>query len=70
MYAVLYAAWENPDDMWPEGVRDIINNQEAREFYMPDGFLVPPGKRWKMPTTARHLKRLAEEGADYMYTGD
>ena len=70
MYSVLYAAWENTTDMWPQGVRDIIHNQEARDFYMPDGFLVPPGKRWKMPLLARHLEKLAAEGADYMYTGD
>lgn len=70
MYSVLYAAWENHTAMWPEGVRDVINNKEARDFYMPEGFLVPPGKRWKMPATAEHFRRLSKEGADYMYTGD
>jgi len=70
MYGILYAAWENTTDAWPGGVRDLIDNKEARDFYMPGGFLVPPGKRWKMPKLARHLKKLAAEGADYMYTGE
>lgn len=70
MYGVLYAAWENPNDQWPEGVRDLINNKEARDFYMPNGFLVPVGSRWKMPQLADHLRKLALEGADYVYTGD
>jgi gamma-glutamyltranspeptidase/glutathione hydrolase len=70
MYGILYAAWENPDGPWPEGVRDLIDNEEAREFYMPGGFLVPVGQRWRMPQVAEHLRRLASEGADYVYTGD
>ncbi len=47
----------------------LIDNRQAREFYMPDGFLVPVGERWKMPALAEHLRTLADEGADYMYTG-
>lgn len=70
MYGIIYAAWENTDEMWPEGVRDIIGNEEANEFYRPGGFQVPVGKRWKMPELAAHLRRLAKEGADYMYTGE
>ncbi len=70
MYGIIYAAWETLDDRWPGGVRDLINNEEARKFYMPNGFLVPVGQRWKMPALAEHLKRLAIEGPDYMYTGE
>ena len=70
MYGIIYAAWENTTGGWPSGVRDILHNKEARDFYKPDGFLVPVGKRWKMPLIAAHLRRVAEEGADYMYTGE
>jgi gamma-glutamyltranspeptidase / glutathione hydrolase len=44
-------------------------NKEAREFYMPDGHLVPVGYRWKMPALAQTLRKIASEGADYLYTG-
>lgn len=37
---------------------------------MPDGFLVPVGKRWNMLKLAEHLKKVASEGTDYMYTGE
>lgn len=70
MYGIIYAAWQTLDDRWPGGARDLINNEEARKFYMPDGFLIPVGQRWKMPALAEHLKRLAAEGPDYMYTGE
>ena len=69
MYGIIYAAWENTSDPWPEGVRDLINNQEANDFYRPNGFQVPVGERWKMPKVAAHMKQLAKEGPDYMYTG-
>ena len=69
MYGILYAAWENPKGQWPEGVRDIKDNKEARDFYMPNGFLVPVGERWKMPKVAEHLRKLAKYGADYVYKG-
>lgn len=48
----------------------LSKNQECRDFYMPDGFLVPVGQRWKMTKLAEHLKMVASEGADYMYTGE
>jgi len=70
MHSVIYAAWENTQASWPDGVRDLINNKEARDFYKPNGFIVPVGKRWKMPTLATHLKKLAKNGADYLYTGE
>lgn len=69
MYGILYAAWENLEEPWPEGVRDILTNPEANAFYRPGGFQVPVGHRWKMPELAEHLRVLAKEGADYMYTG-
>jgi len=69
MYGILYAAWENPKGQWPEGVRDIKDNKEARDFYMPNGFLVPVGERWKMPQVAEHLRKLAKHGAGYVYRG-
>jgi gamma-glutamyltranspeptidase/glutathione hydrolase len=49
---------------------DLTQNEEAREFYMPNGHLVPVGYRWKMPALAEHLHKLSSEGADYMYTGE
>ena len=48
----------------------ITANEAARAAFMPDGHLVQVGERWRIPTLAAHLKRLAEEGADYMYEGD
>jgi gamma-glutamyltranspeptidase / glutathione hydrolase len=47
----------------------LVANAEARDFYMPDGHLVPVGERWRMPALAAHLRALAAEGPDYMYTG-
>lgn len=46
-----------------------FGNRVEREFFMPDGHLTPVGKRWEMPTLAQHLRRLAAEGPDYMYSG-
>lgn len=70
MHGILYAAWENTERTWPGGVKDLIKNKEARDFYMPDGYLVPVGKRWKMPKVAEHLRKVAKEGADYLFTGE
>ncbi len=64
MYGVNYHSMQTGQ---PES---LVRNAEARDFYMPDGFLVPAGERWKMPALAEHLRRLAEHGADYMYTGE
>ncbi len=47
----------------------LVASAEARDFYMPDGHLVPVGERWRMPALATHLRALAAEGPDYMYTG-
>lgn len=60
MYGINYDLFERSD---------LVKNKRAREFYMPEGFLVPVGKRWKMPKLAEHLRKVASEGADYMYTG-
>jgi gamma-glutamyltranspeptidase/glutathione hydrolase len=60
MYGINYNLFENSN---------LVKNKEARDFYMPEGFLVPVGKRWKMPKLAEHLRKVASEGADYMYTG-
>lgn len=68
MYAQIYHLFEGKDI--PRGRGDLAQNKEAREFYMPDGFLVPVGKRWKMPKLAKHLRKVASEGADYVYTGE
>ena len=59
MYASNYSTME----------RSLAENREAREFYKPDGHLVPVGFRWKMPKLAETLRKVASEGADYMYTG-
>lgn len=48
----------------------VINSKEAREFYMPDGHLIPVGYRWKMPKLAEHLRKVASKGADYLYSGE
>lgn len=48
----------------------LIDNPEARDFYMPEGFLVPVGERWQMPALADHLRQLAAEGPGYMYEGE
>jgi len=60
----------NYNFMQSGGEPTLIGNADARAFFMPDGFLVPVGERWKMPALAAHLRKLAEEGADYMYTGE
>ena len=59
MYASNYSTME----------RSLAENREAREFYKPDGHLVPVGFHWKMPRLAETLRKVASEGADYMYTG-
>ena len=46
-----------------------LSNRAEREFFLPNGHLTPVGERWKMPTLAEHLRQLAQEGPDYMYTG-
>jgi gamma-glutamyltranspeptidase/glutathione hydrolase len=62
MYGNNYNSWEN---------RDLIQkNERARDFYMPEGHLVGVGHRWKMPALAQTLRKIATEGADYLYTGD
>jgi len=42
----------------------------GREFYTPDGFLIPAGERWQVPRLARTLERLAEEGPEYFTKGE
>jgi gamma-glutamyltranspeptidase/glutathione hydrolase len=42
----------------------------SREFFYPNGFLVPVGHRWKRPDLAETLRRLAEEGPEYFITGE
>jgi gamma-glutamyltranspeptidase/glutathione hydrolase len=41
----------------------------ARDFFYPNGFLVPVGARWKMPETAETLRHLSENGPDYFTKG-
>jgi gamma-glutamyltranspeptidase len=48
----------------------LSKNKGVRKFYMPDGFLIPVGEKWKMTQLAEHLKEVASQGADYMYTGE
>lgn len=68
MYAQIYHLFEGKDISRGRG--DLAQNKEARKFYMPDGFLIPVGKRWKMPKLAEHLQKVASKGADYLYTGE
>jgi gamma-glutamyltranspeptidase/glutathione hydrolase len=42
----------------------------GREFFAPDGFLVPVGERWKVPRLVKTLRRLREEGPEYFTKGD
>ncbi len=42
---------------------------EGRAFYRPDGHFVPVGHRYKPPGMAETLRKVAEEGPDYMITG-
>jgi len=49
---------------------DLRDHKEARDFYMPDGFLVGVGQRWKMPALAETMRGIASEGPDYMYAGE
>ena len=57
--------------LFDAGVLDdgISKSAEARAFYMPEGHLVPVGRRWKMPALAATLRKVAAD-PDYMYTGD
>ena len=48
---------------------DLRDHEEARQFYMPEGYLAGVGQRWKMPALADTLRKVASEGPDYMYTG-
>jgi gamma-glutamyltranspeptidase/glutathione hydrolase len=61
MYGVNYHLFETGD---------LAQNKEVREFYMPDGHLVPVGQRWKMPKLAQTLRAVAAEGADHLYIGE
>jgi len=49
---------------------DLRDNKAARDFYMPNGYLVGTGQRWKMPALAETLRKVASDGPDYMYTGE
>jgi gamma-glutamyltranspeptidase/glutathione hydrolase len=61
MYGINFAKFE---------AGDLSANDDAvREFFMPGGHLVPVGQRWKMPALAEHLRKVASEGADYVYQG-
>ncbi|HVJ56024.1 MAG TPA: gamma-glutamyltransferase [Aliidongia sp.] len=52
------------------GSQDFITYfPEGRAFYMPDGFWVPVGERFGSKPMAEMLRRVAEEGPDYMITG-
>ena len=42
----------------------------GREFFTPDGFLVPVGESWKVPKLAKTLRRLAAKGPEYFTKGD
>lgn len=42
----------------------------GREFFTPNGFLLPVGERWKMPRLAETLRNLARAGPDYFTKGE
>ena len=62
MYGSNYSGWDRGDL--------IQKNPAAREFYMPEGHLVPVGHRWKMPALAETLRKVRDQGPDYMITGE
>ncbi|MBE3123830.1 MAG: gamma-glutamyltransferase [Planctomycetes bacterium] len=43
---------------------------EGRAFYLPGGFPVPVGERFRHPAMADTLRHVAEAGPDHMITGD
>ena len=60
MYGINYGLMEQGE---------LVKNPEARQAYMANGHLVPVGERWKRPKFAETLRKVASEGADYLYTG-
>ncbi len=42
---------------------------EGRKFYMPHGHLRPVGERFPKPDMAKTLRKVAQEGPDYMISG-
>ncbi len=60
MYGINYSLMERGE---------LVKNPEARQAYMANGHLVPVGERWKRPKFAETLRKVASEGADYLYTG-
>jgi gamma-glutamyltranspeptidase/glutathione hydrolase len=53
-----------------ETLPSITYFPSGREFFTPEGFLVPVGEQWKVPKLAKTLRRLAEEGPEYFTKGD
>lgn len=51
------------------GLARVVYFPSGREFFTPNGFLVPVGERWKMPRLAKTLRKLAEEGPEYFTKG-
>jgi len=42
---------------------------DSRAFFMPNGFLVPVGERFRHPEMAKTLRQVAKEGPEWMITG-
>ena len=53
-----------------ETLPSITYFPSGREFFTPEGFLVPVGERWKEPKLAKTLRRLAEEGPEHFTKGN
>jgi gamma-glutamyltranspeptidase/glutathione hydrolase len=67
-FVVTSFMYGNNYSLWSRG--DLIQkNEQARDFYMPEGHLVPVGHRWKMPALAETLRKVAAQGSDYLYKG-
>lgn len=51
--------------------KDVLNRlPETRAIYTkPDGSAYQPGETFKQPVLAETLRKIAEQGADYMYKG-
>ena len=47
----------------------LSRRPSSRQILLPDGFLPAVGQLFKQPEMAKTLKRIAEEGVDFLYKG-
>ena len=61
------SSFEYHVNVW--GLEFITYYPEGRDFYMPGGYLTPVGDRFGSKAMAATLRKVAEEGTDWMITG-